>query len=598
MYPDSPYDSENSGSDDEEALTRAQINAIDAYVQHGAGNPYGFNPLRFAQRMREREQSNQPRANISSARPASNANRLHPSINSTSSGGSGSSSSNTNSLTRNNRNAGTTANPNATATTTASSRNTESQAAAGNNDCDLTTKQLQTFMIDQMTKVQEQNDILKQKIETLEKEQESYYIDGAKRLERGFKDINKVMTDMSELKKLFKEVVGIMSGERLRFLDHSDENAIEPTSRVLATPVTAANSGASDSIQERRNEARHVYERDSSIVNNSQRITIKQESLGAFGALPSLSVLRRLHRNEYGGRGTSPLNSVAREGSDNPFEERIHRRYLMEDETNLNAIIEAQRNGQRELENTIRMDQWRDYRINTAVQSVYDVAKEYWEGFPGKPSLVQLERKFGSTWRRSSGQRTLFAKRKCIITKIENILADPKKYDLPEGLTRNQAIKVVENVRLGNNNFKGNICLLSLSQLYEYFSKKKDILSDYALTVKKRGIPRRSILQREREKSLSEITTGNATPENQSQTVDSQIPVQITASGNQRSITSNRLDEEVPTGTTARHPLAFSEATGSSGSPSAGLTQPTGPTGSTSAGLTQPTGPMDLHLPD
>lgn len=109
-----------------------------------------------------------------------------------------------------------------------------------------------------------------------------------------------------------------------------------------------------------------------------------------------------------------------------------------------------------------------------------------------------LERRYGSTWRRSAKERTLFAKRMCIIHKINDVKDSPKKYGLPDKLHRNQAIKVVENIRLGNNNFKGHNCRLSVSQLYTYFSKKMDKMDDYSLDLKTKGEPRRNHLMRER----------------------------------------------------------------------------------------------------
>ncbi|SMN19163.1 similar to Saccharomyces cerevisiae YMR111C Protein of unknown function (Partial), partial [Maudiozyma saulgeensis] len=58
-------------------------------------------------------------------------------------------------------------------------------------ESNLTTREFQTFIIDQLVKIQEQNEILKQKVETLEQEQEAYYLNNAKRLESGFRDITK-----------------------------------------------------------------------------------------------------------------------------------------------------------------------------------------------------------------------------------------------------------------------------------------------------------------------------------------------------------------------------------------------------------------------
>ena len=633
MYSDSDslYGSDSNESEDEiRGSTRQDIAAVFDYARQHNINPYDADPSGSTSRTGQSQRPAMSTRREDSVHPPSNMNRDND--------------RNTRTPTdRNGTSVAATQNTTTTDTVATASTNRDSQGTNGNSNT-LTAQQLQNFMVDQMTKVQEQNDILKEKIETLEKEQESYYVDNAQRLESGFKDINKVITDMSELKKLFKEVVGIMSGDRLRFLDHSEENAVEPPTRLLATPINAVNTGSRRLEFERRIAAARVMERDTSILNNSARIIIKQESDGMEGYLPALTDRYMNARNNFNGRSTSILNRTSRVRSENPNDEAIRRTYLMEDENNLNAIVEAQRNGERELENSIRIEQWREYKINTAVQNVYEVAKEYYEGFPGKPSLIQLERKFGSTWRRKRGERTLFAKRKCIINRIENVLKDPKKYDLPDDLTRNQAIKVVENIRLGNNNFKGNVCLLTLAQLYEYFSKKKDVLTDYALTVKQRGIPRRSILQRQREQSQSETGTENGTPENRSLSMESQ---QELGTFNERSYTPARtlpaenrqsnlateshedetdpinlvrapaypapvgpsepmtagisqptgpsgyatLEVSQPTGLSAPTTAEFSQPTGPTGSRTSGFSQPTGPTGSTPTGFTQPTGP-------
>ncbi|CAB4254448.1 similar to Saccharomyces cerevisiae YMR111C Protein of unknown function [Maudiozyma barnettii] len=359
----------------------------------------------------------------------------------------------------------------------------------------LTSREFQTFIIDQMMKIQEQNETLRHKVETLEQEQEAYYLNNAKRLESGFKDIKKSVTEVSQLKKLFKEVVGIMSGERLRFLDHSDENAVDPITRTLGQEDTDYYGSGQG-----RTEVDYAREaHDRSILLNSDRIVVKRETDGDDGNLPLLS--DQIIRNTYTATSTIPdrLN-VRLPGHQHPGV--ISRAQVLEDEHARDSLIAAQEEGDREMENAIRTDLWKNYKMNIAIQSVYDVAKEYYEGFPGKPSLLQLERKFGSTWRRQRGQRVLFAKRKCLISRIENIIKNPKQYNLPEGIKRNQAIKVLENIRLGNNSYKGNICLMSISQLYEYLSRKDDKVEDYSLNIKQRGIPRRLILQRQREDTI------------------------------------------------------------------------------------------------
>lgn len=343
-----------------------------------------------------------------------------------------------------------------------------------------TNEPFQAFIVDQLTKIQEQNENLKVKIDTLEKEQEELYLSQLQKFENGFKNLATCVKDVAQLKDLFKEVVGIMTGERIRFLDHSNESVGEREASNLTNSTLLQNNHSSMDDSRYRE-----YHRDRDILQNSERIRVKQENHGEMDldALPPSNA-----------DANSPTN--------------------YDDEFYLNSITGAQREHRRDLENSLRLEQAMHYEMNRAIQSVHDVAREYYEGFPGKPSLLSLERRFGSTWRKEARERTLFAKRKCFINKINDVRNNPTKYNLPEDIKRNQAIKVIENVRLGNNTYKGNHCRLSLSQLYEYFSKKMDKIEDYSLILKNRGEPRRVILMRAREAELEAKTedgdTGNS----------------------------------------------------------------------------------------
>lgn len=300
-----------------------------------------------------------------------------------------------------------------------------------------------SFLVDQLTKVEEQNEWLKAKVIQLEKEQEEFYLDGQKRMEVGFRNVAKCVEEVSAMKEVFKEIVGIMSGERVRFVDHARQNVTSDEARRVSSSTLLANNSSRE-----RQERRQQYENDYVTLNGDSPVKT-EDSLGSSMALH--------------GANENNAREDAREAS---------------------------------------LNQMANYKINRAIQSVHDVAREYFEGLPNRPSLMSLERRYGSTWRRSSKERTIFAKRMCIINKINDVRENPSHYGLPETLNRNMAIKVVENIRLGNNNFKGHHCRLSLSQLYTYFSKKMDRSEDYSLSLKNRGEPRRIYLMREREARL------------------------------------------------------------------------------------------------
>lgn len=313
-----------------------------------------------------------------------------------------------------------------------------------------------SFLVDQLTKVEEQNEWLKNKVVQLEKEQEEYYLDSRKRMELGFKNVAKCVDEVSAMREFFKEIVGIMSGERVRFVDHSHENVTnEEASRVSSSTLLANNS------RRERQERRQLYEADYMALNADSFVKTEESARDS----------RLLHQEDDHEDG---------ENSDSSHDAEFQR--------------------------------VANYKINRAIQSVQDVAREYFEGLPGRPSLMSLERRYGSTWRRSSKERTLFAKRMCIINKINDVRKNPTHYGLPQSINRNMSIKVVENIRLGNNTFQGHHCRLSLSQLYTYFSKKMDQPEDYSFSLKTRGEPRRIYLMREREARLERGGSEEATP--------------------------------------------------------------------------------------
>ncbi|QHS75382.1 Euc1p SPAR_M02270 [Saccharomyces paradoxus] len=335
------------------------------------------------------------------------------------------------------------------------------------------------FLIAQLTRMEEQNSNLKEEISLMKKEQELFFLENQKKLEKGFKDINKYVEDVSAMKEVFKEVVGIMTGERIRFIDHTGENV---------TPQEAARVGnPSKSTQTHESHSR---------LTNWQEYSMHASILAGDPRIKPEPGLSDFENGEYDENQSDSNGNSENIALNNP------------DSTTNDDDINNQRDGTGN-ENDIRNRGGyvgTSYKLNRAIQNVTDAAREYFEGLPGQPSVLSLERRYGSTWRRSAKERTLFTKRMTIIKRIIDIKEDPSKYglSLPENkISRNQAIKVVENIRLGNNTFKGHHCRLSMSQLYEYFSKKMDKLEDYSLTLKRRGKPRRIFLLEEREARLS-----------------------------------------------------------------------------------------------
>ncbi|CAI4048307.1 hypothetical protein SKDZ_13G2370 [Saccharomyces kudriavzevii ZP591] len=336
------------------------------------------------------------------------------------------------------------------------------------------------FLISQLTRMEEQNSNLKEEISLMKKEQELFFLENQKKLEKGFKDINKYVEDVSAMKEVFKEVVGIMTGERIRFIDHTGENVTPQEAARIGNPSTSTQTCQSKSRLTNWQE----YSMHASILAGDPRV--KSE--------PGLSDFENGHHEDAQSDGSVNGEGVA---LNNPNTIRN-----VDDGNNQHDHRTGNENGSRNRSANVGTS----YRLNRAIQNVTDAAREYFEGLPGQPSVLSLERRYGSTWRRSAKERTLFTKRMTIIKRIVDIKEDPSKYglSLPDNkINRNQAIKVVENIRLGNNTFKGHHCRLSMSQLYEYFSKKMDKPEDYSLTLKRRGKPRRIFLLEEREARLS-----------------------------------------------------------------------------------------------
>lgn len=355
---------------------------------------------------------------------------------------------------------------------------------SGSDDPDVTkllqeTVKNQSLLLEEFEYVQQEQRYIKEQLESLQKEQEKFHIGGYKRMEQGFKKVDKCLGQMEGINEVFKEVIGIISGQRIRFLDHSQENLHEQDAQLAAT---------SDLLEDNRRRNPTVwndsmsYNRDRRILEGSIKQETQQTALWSVMPEPDLESavggLQGANDNDLGnsvstgtrsGSGTATGSVGADPVNNGSIGSSIPQ--LAESVPHGNAFIQR-------------------YRMNRAIKTVTDLAREYYEGLPGQPSVMALERRFGSTWRSSAGERTFFHKRYVIIQRIETILREPSRYNLPLDLTRRKAVRVIENIRVGNNKYNnGSPCCMTLAQLYLYFSKYMDSYDDYSLTLKNKDAP-------------------------------------------------------------------------------------------------------------
>lgn len=141
------------------------------------------------------------------------------------------------------------------------------------------------------------------------------------------------------------------------------------------------------------------------------------------------------------------------------------------------------------------------YSLSRNISTVTQLAEEYFEGIDGGPSVMSLDTKFGNMWRKND--RSFYSKRMAIINKIKDLVENPVKYGLgTEFISRDDktipltlAIKIVENVRLGNNKpsrvAPDKPVEMSLNALYIYFKGKKDCQDDYDVLLQHKGISKK-----------------------------------------------------------------------------------------------------------
>ncbi|SCV00450.1 LAMI_0G05138g1_1 [Lachancea mirantina] len=320
------------------------------------------------------------------------------------------------------------------------------ESSPGSSFGNLENRAFQSLLLEKLSKIQEQNEMLTERMERLEKEQEDYYVSLCKKVTSAFKHVEKCSKDVFALKEVFREFTGVVTGERVSFLDHSAENvSAEDAAGFNESQLLAANFAA-----QRERHWENLWQ---------QTLALRPGPIKAEESLQLPESRRDTGEDQLGDQNGE------QNGSQN-----------------------GNQNG----------NDPSSYKLNRAIRSVTDLAREYYEGLTGLPSVVSLERRFGASWRASASERTFFAKRMHIINRINDVRDNPTKYGLPEDITRRQAVKIIENIRLGNNNYCGHPTRMTLNQLYIYFAKKMDSLDDYRMTLGVLAKPRRDQLVRER----------------------------------------------------------------------------------------------------
>ncbi|CEP60962.1 Euc1p LALA0_S02e03642g [Lachancea lanzarotensis] len=318
----------------------------------------------------------------------------------------------------------------------------------------------ETLVLEQLARIQNQNDTLKLRIQQLEEDQQEFYLDTCKKLERCLRSSSQGTDEVGRMREVFKEIVAIMSGERVRFLDHSDENVTSQDAANMGEPQLP---GSNDLQSLHRMQQAAI--RSGARRSNHPNQVIKQENTELW---------QRLNHPDFSPPSAPPVGA----SRDDEEDENIH-------------------------------DRAANYRLNRLLKTVQDLAREYFEGLQGQPSVVALERRFGPSWRCKGSERSFFAKRMHIIQRIIDIRDNPAKYGLPADMTLKKATRVVENMRLGNNSYHGESTRMTLNQLYMYLAKKMDRPEDYSLQLRNFARPRRVQLFEKRQGEHIEFESAN-----------------------------------------------------------------------------------------
>lgn len=310
---------------------------------------------------------------------------------------------------------------------------------------------LSSFLVDQVEKIQEN-------VHQISKEQDLFHQSTNAKIAMMETKFDTLTNEMKSLLGFFHEVVGVMNGARAWTSSHPTTNTAisHETSGPIVGNQNKTFAQATNTVEKQPHDltanVRNAFnstvteslDRDEHIVSQSR---LKREPL------TDKDLLRRI--------GDGHIYVREKEKKDKP----------------INV-----------------------YRLNRKLESVADVAQEYFHGLQHQPSVQSLDARYGTSWRKTD--RSFYSKRMTIINKIKHVKENPGSYDLPADMTLSMATRVIENIRLGNNTLsKDNPdgCIkLSLTGLYTYFQKKQDIVSDYSLILREEGKTRQEIALRKR----------------------------------------------------------------------------------------------------
>jgi hypothetical protein len=83
------------------------------------------------------------------------------------------------------------------------------------------------------------------------------------------------------------------------------------------------------------------------------------------------------------------------------------------------------------------------YSLCRSLCTVYEVWKEYTEGFGNNASVKELEQKYGARWRREAKEQRYFSRRNILYKKIEDLIR--------AGITEEDAVNEMEALRVAKN---------------------------------------------------------------------------------------------------------------------------------------------------
>ena len=313
---------------------------------------------------------------------------------------------------------------------------------------------LSLFLADQVEKIQEN-------VHQISKEQDLFHQSTNAKIAMMETKFDTMTKEMKSLLEFFHEVVGVMNGTRAWTSSHSTTNA------AISHETSAPAAG-------------------------KQKGTFSAHCTGNSAGEQQAQALTTSVRNAFNNTITESLDRDKQIAT----QSRLKREPLT-DRDLLRRIGDGHIYG-REKENKERPINV--YRLNRKLDSVADVAQEYFHGLQHQPSVQSLDARYGASWRKTD--RSFYSKRMVIVNKIKHVRENPQSYDLPTDMTLSMATRVIENIRLGNNSLsKDNPdgCIkLSLSGLYSYFQKKQDTVSDYSLILREEGKTRQEIALRKR----------------------------------------------------------------------------------------------------